>query len=92
MVNSLIDATMREIAEAYQPSTLAWVKANRPDEWGKMLTLEQKVNEMAFRGDLDGLRGALNSYRELILAMVKRFKAEKEKKGQEMFNFMHCRG
>jgi hypothetical protein len=86
--NSLIDATIREIAEAYQPRTLAWMKANSPDDWGNMLTLEGRVNEMAFGSDTDSLKRALSDYQGLILAMVKEFKALKEKKGQEIFNFV----
>lgn len=84
----LIDQTVEEINRGYKPGTLEWMKANRPDEWGEILTLEQRVNEMAFRDDLDDLRGALNSYRELIFSMLKRFKTQKEKKGQEIFNFV----
>lgn len=57
------------------------MKANRPDEWGKMLTLERGINGMALGGNLDDLRGALNGYQTLILAMVKELKALKEKKG-----------
>lgn len=66
------------------------MKANRPHEWGKMLTLEGEINKRSLCGDLDGLRGVLNNYRGLILAMVEEFRCLKAKKGQGMFNFVEC--
>ena len=86
--DGLIDRTLREINEAWEPGTVEWIKANRPDEWRKLLTLEQRINRMALGGNLNGLRGGLNEYQSLILAMVKEFKSPNEKKGQEMFNFV----
>lgn len=78
--NRLIDLTLEEIGRDYQPGSLPWMKVNRPDEWGKMLTLERGINGMALGGNLDGLRGALNEYQSLIPAMVKEFKVLKEEK------------
>jgi hypothetical protein len=71
MANSLIDATIREIAQAYQPGTLAWMKVNRPNDWGDMLTLEGRVNKMALGSDTEGLKRALSEYQSLIITMVK---------------------
>jgi hypothetical protein len=79
MANSLIDLTLKEIAAKYQPGALSWMKENRPEEWAKMLTLEGEMNKTALGGDPDGLRGALNSYRGLILAMLKKFKIKEER-------------
>jgi hypothetical protein len=53
-----------------------------------MLTMEGRVNEMALGSDTEGLKRALSEYQSLILAMVREFKALKENKGQEMFNFV----
>ena len=53
-----------------------------------MLTAEGKIKEMALCADMDGLRGALNSYQGVILTMVREFKVLKEKKAQGMFNFV----
>ena len=76
MTDSLvIDLTLKEIGKDYQPGTLPWMKVNRPDKWGKMLISEGRVNGMALGGNLDGLRGALDEYKELIVGMVKEFKA-----------------
>ena len=82
----LIEQTLEEINQEWQPKTLEWIKANRGDEWAKILTLEGEINRMPLCGDLDGLRGALNSYRGLIIAMVKEFNSLKENKEQGMFN------
>lgn len=74
--NSLIDLTLKGIAAKYRPGILAWMKANRPDKWGKMLTLERRINGMAMGGNLNGPRGALNKYQSLIVAMVEEFKSQ----------------
>jgi hypothetical protein len=84
----LIDQTMNQINEAWDPGTLEWMKVSRPEEWRKMLALEVEINKTALGGDLDGLMGILNSYRGIILAIVKEFEALKEKKEQGMFNFV----
>jgi len=57
--NRLIDLTLKEIRERHQPGTLPWMKANRPEEWGKMLTLEGEINKTASGGDLEGLKKIL---------------------------------
>ena len=87
MVNQLIDVTVKKINQQYHPGTLAQMKLNRPDDWGNMLALEGRVNEIALGGTMEGLRKALSEYQGLILSMVKEFKAIKEEKGQGMFNF-----
>jgi len=76
MANSFIDLCLEEIARDYGPGTLPWAKANRPDEWKKMLTLERRVNEMALGDNQEGLRGVLDEYQELIVAMLKEFKSQ----------------
>jgi hypothetical protein len=86
--NGLIDLTLKEIARDYQPGTLPWMKVNSPEEWRRMLILEQRINGMALEGNLDSLRGALEEYQGLILGIVKEFRSLKEKKGHEMFNFV----
>jgi hypothetical protein len=64
------------------------MKANKPDKWRKILTLERRINGMVLGVNLNGLRRALNEYQSLIVTMVKEFKSLKEKKGQEIFNFV----
>lgn len=87
MVNSLIEFTLNEIAGEYQAGALPWMKRDRPDKWNKMKSLEREIDKMALCGDLDGLRGALDSYQGLILKMVKEFKLREEKKGQRVLEF-----
>lgn len=88
MTNELTDLTIEEITRDYQSGTLPWMKVNRPNDWGDMLTLEGRVNEMALGGNIEGLKRALSEYQSLIITMVKDYKALKENKGQEMFNFV----
>ena len=86
----LIEKTLQEINRAWESGAIEWMKANRPNEWGTMLTLEGRVNEMALGSDTEGLKRALSEYQSLIITMVKDYKALKENKGQEMFNFVEC--
>ena len=89
--NSLTNETLERINQEYQPGTLVWTKVNKPDAWGKMLTMEERINKMALRGDLDGLRGALSNYQGLIFTMVKEFRTTKRENEnlleQRVFNF-----
>jgi len=74
--HDLIDRTLQEINRGWKPGTLEWMKANRPGEWDKMLTLECTINEMGLGDNQEGLRGVLDEYRGLILAMVTEFRAQ----------------
>ena len=87
-VNSLIDLTLAEIAREYHPGALVWMKANRPNDWGNMLTLERRINRTALEGDLRGLREVLSEYQGLILAMMGKFKTLQERKEQGAFEFV----
>lgn len=79
--NSLIDDTLERINQGYHPGTLTWIKTNRPEEWGKILAIEGKINSMALGGNIEGLREALNNYQGVILAMVKFLKLVKGRTG-----------
>ena len=68
------------------------MKANRPNDWGNMLTLEGRVNEMALGSDVEGLRRVLSEYQGLIITMVREFKALEETKEQGSFNFVELGG
>lgn len=89
--NELTDLTIEEITRDYQSGTLPWMKVNRPNEWGDMLTLEERVNKMALGSDTGGLKRALSEYQSLILTMVKEFKTTKRENEnlleQRVFNF-----
>jgi hypothetical protein len=84
----LIDQSIREINKAWESGAIEWMKANRPNNWANILTLEGKVNEMTLRSDTEGLKRALSDYQSLILNMVREFKALKETKEQGLFNFV----
>jgi hypothetical protein len=81
----LIDETLEDINQEYKPGTLPWMKANRPAEWEKMLTLERSINETALVGNQGGLRGVLDEYRGLILGMVEEYKKMEGKKCQNPY-------
>ena len=84
----LIDETLKRINQEYQPGTLAWMKANRPNDWGSMLNLERSINKTALEGNFKSLREALDEYQGLILAMVREFRTLKEVMGQGSFSFV----
>ncbi len=64
--NSFIDATLVLINLEYQPGTLVRIKVNRPDIWGKVIALEQEINEVSLEGDVGKLKKVLESYQELF--------------------------
>lgn len=64
--HALIDRTIQEINKEWESGALEWIKVNRPDEWEKMLAIENEINRMALAGDIDGLRKALEAYKKLF--------------------------
>jgi len=68
--HTLIDQTIRDINKEWKPEALEWIKVNRPDEWGKILAIENEINRMALAGDIDGLRKALEAYKKLFSGVV----------------------
>lgn len=72
MVNTLIDNTLCEIAQRYQPRTLVRFKRTRPKEFEKMKAIEKEINRLALGEDLEGLKKALSEYKELILTGLER--------------------
>jgi hypothetical protein len=69
MVNSLIESTLKEIAGTYQAGTLPWMKRNRPDEWKRLLGLEDRINQAALARDEVALTEALEEYPEFFREM-----------------------
>jgi hypothetical protein len=86
--NSLIEVTLAEIARDYHPGTLPWMKVNRPNDWGSMLTLERSINKAALEGNLNALREALGDYHRSILATVREFRTLKEVADHRPFRFV----
>jgi hypothetical protein len=85
--NSLIDLTLGKIARGYHSGTLVWMKTNRANDWGNMLTLERRINKAALDPNLKALREALSEYQGLILTMAREFVSPRGKKEQEIFKF-----
>jgi hypothetical protein len=82
----LIEQVLREINEGWVPGALDWIKRSRPSEWQNMIELEEKVNRLALGSDIDGLKKALDEYKELMLAMARAFKTPK---GETRSLFQH---
>ena len=85
---SLIEQTLQKINEGWEPGALEWIKANRPDEWAKMFTLERSINKAALEGNLNALREALGEYHRSILATVREFRTLKEVADHRPFSFV----
>ena len=64
---SKIDTALKEINRNYQPGTLEWMRVNRPEEWEKMISLEDRINQAALRGDEEELERVLVDYQILYL-------------------------
>ena len=61
--NSLIESTLKKIAETYPSGTLHQMKQNRPNEWKRLIALEEEINRAALSEDEIILRDALSEYR-----------------------------
>jgi hypothetical protein len=79
MDRSPIEITLERINKAYYPGTLGWMKANRPEEWRKIIAIESDIDQAAIGGDEAGLTRALNEYKCFILKMVNTFMTPKGK-------------
>lgn len=77
----LIEQTLEEINGAWQPGTQEWMKKSRPEDWRGMVALEEKINQMAVKGEVEGLNETLGQYEALILNMVGIFKTPKGETG-----------
>lgn len=86
MDRSRIDDTLDRIDRGYQPGTLAWVKRERPKEWGRMIALETKITRLAFQGNDMELTKVLNEYEAFILGMVRAFRIPTEEIGSLFLN------
>jgi hypothetical protein len=72
----IICKTLEEINEGYESGALEWLRKNRPQVWQKSLTLEEDMNEAALRNDIEALRRVLTEYEDLMLSMVREFRAK----------------
>jgi len=66
MGGSLIDNTLMEIANNYQAGLLPWVKKERPEQWGRMLNIESRINTAALSGNKISLTLALEAYKRFF--------------------------
>jgi hypothetical protein len=78
---NLIETTLREIGKEYRPGALEWIRINRPEEWARMLTLEEGINQAALSRDMENLKQSLSNYQELILGVVEVFETPRGQTG-----------
>lgn len=85
-----IEATLREIGKEYRPGLIRWIK-EQPDQWGRLLTLEDQINKAALVRDEIMLTGALSEYRDFFTEMVNWYEGKGEaqrEKEQRTFEFL----
>lgn len=82
----LIDQTLREINNTWTPGTFEWMKRSRPSEFEKMVALEEEINRIVIEANAKELVEVLRNYKELMLNVVKAFKAPKGKTG-DLFQY-----
>lgn len=73
----LVEQTLCELNERWEPGALKWMERNQPKDLERMKTLEEKINQLALDGNLSGLKGALEDYKGLMLGIVKALGASK---------------
>jgi hypothetical protein len=77
----LIGQTFIEINQHWEPGALEWMKRTGPNDFKKMVALENDVNRFAQKGNVNGLVEALRSYKKLILSVAETFKASRVEAG-----------
>ena len=73
----LIGQTFEEVNRAWEPGALAWAKS-RTGFLEEMTSLEERISEKALNRDIPALREALGDYKNLLLGIVKEFRAREE--------------
>jgi hypothetical protein len=58
----LIETTLKEIGKDYRPGLIRWIR-EEPDQWTRLLALEDGINRAALSEDEIILRDALSEYR-----------------------------
>ena len=71
MINTdLIGSTLMEIGKGYKPGLSRWIR-ERPDRWDQLLTLEDRINEVALtKEDEIILKDALSDYKDFFEEMT----------------------
>lgn len=87
----IIDETLREINEAWEPKFFNYLKFSSPRKLDKLLNLEEKINQCALKHDLSGLKKSLNEYRELVKGISKEFGVTDIKQKELFFQQNACR-
>jgi len=77
----LIEQTLIEITEHWEPGALEWMKRTRPNDFKKMVTLEEQINQLALSGDANTLNEVLKSHTGLMVGMARIFKTQRGETG-----------
>jgi hypothetical protein len=72
-LQTVIAESNQRIEKVWKPKTMSWVEVNKPGEWRKMKKLEEEINDLALRGNMDGLREKLSEREELVAQLVTAF-------------------
>lgn len=71
----LIKQSLQRINEGWKSGTFEWMRRSRPEEWKKMILLEEKINRATLSNDEDAIRRALIEYKAFFLRIEEDFKA-----------------
>jgi hypothetical protein len=73
----LICQTLQEINNGWTPGGLGWMKGTRPNDFRKMIALEEEIDLFALSRDINGLTEALRNYKDLMVGMARMFEAQR---------------
>jgi len=73
----LIEQTLTEINEHWEPGAMEWMKRTRPNDSKEMVALEERINQLALSRDVNGLNEVLKSYTGLMVGAARSFKSQR---------------
>lgn len=77
----LIGQTFIEINQHWEPGALEWMKRTGPNDFKKMMALEEQINQLTLSGNVNMLNEVLKSYTGLMVGAARTFKTQREETG-----------
>jgi len=79
-VAEISSVTFREIVAGYSTGAIHWCKRFRPEMVKELAIIEERVNELARKGDAEGVKEELARCRKHVQMMITAFKVKESGK------------
>lgn len=75
--SNLIEKTIEEINEEWEPGILPWMEKERPNDYRRMETFEQRININSMSGNIGDLIHSLDGLKSLMVRTRDEYKEHK---------------